>query len=115
VFPYREVWVHDPNDIDARAIEQLARLFDLEKPLALEFSVVAPDRVSAEALARAATVRGYETELLRGSPPQRWVCRCVRALLVTRENVAACQHELDQLGAPLDAHTVGWGTHGSPG
>ncbi len=107
--------MHDPNDVDERAIEQLARLFDLEKPLALEFSVVAPDREAGEGVARAATLRGYETELLRGTPPQRWVCRCVRALLVTRDNVAACQHELDQLGAAYDAHTVGWGTYGTPG
>jgi hypothetical protein len=107
--------VHDPNDVDERAIEQLARLFDLAKPLALEFSVVAPDRQAGEALARAATARGYQTELVRGPPPQRWVCRCVRAIVVTRESLAACQHELDELGAPLDARTVGWGTCGSPG
>jgi hypothetical protein len=107
--------VHDPNDVDEQAIEQLAKLFDLQKPLALEFSMVAPDREAGEAVARAATMRGYETELLRGSPPQRWVCRCVRAMLLTRDNLTSCQHELDQLGAPHDAHMVGWGTHGTPG
>jgi hypothetical protein len=115
VFTYREARVHDPNDVDDRAIEQLARLFDLKKPIALEFSVVAPDREAGEALARVATGRGYETELLSGPPQQRWVCRCVRAMLVTRDNVTACQQELDQLGAPFDAHMVGWGTHGTPG
>jgi hypothetical protein len=107
--------VHDPDDLDERAIEQLAKLFDLAKPVALEFSVLAPDRQAGEALARAATERGYETELVMGPPQQRWLCRCVRAMVVTRESVAACQAELDQLAAPYDAHTVGWGTQGSPG
>jgi hypothetical protein len=106
--------VHDPNDVDERAIEQLAELFDLQKPLALEFSLVAPDREAGEQLARAVRAHGYEAEVAMGPPQQRWVCRCVRTMLVSRDGVVACQQELDQLGAPYDAHTVGWGTRGSP-
>jgi hypothetical protein len=102
-----------PKDADGDALRRVAGHADMSRPMVIDFFVDAPTQTSADAVATAASVRGYGVSVERDMERQRWTCVCSKRMLATYDNVVAAQRELDELGGPVGARSDGWGTGGN--
>jgi hypothetical protein len=102
-----------PDDADGDALRRVAQDgSDMSKPMDIDFAVAAPDEDSSNAIAQAARVQGYRTDVHRGDDG-KWSCYCTRTMIATYDEVVRVQAELDALSRPLGGHADGWGTFGN--
>jgi hypothetical protein len=104
-----------PDDADGKALRQVAERADLTRPMDVDFVIRVADEAAAEAVATAATARGYLSDARPDDDDEsRWCCYCTRpALLLTYEALQAAQAELLALSAPFGGRLGAWGTFGN--
>ncbi|WP_324725959.1 ribonuclease E inhibitor RraB [Actomonas aquatica] len=103
-----------PNDADGDAIR---RVFDHGsdpmRPMKVDFHVAMPNEKNGRAFAEIVASRGYEPDLSFDQELQEWTCSCSRTMLLEYDALLKCQKELDEISAPFDGFSDGWGTFGN--
>jgi len=102
-----------PKDADGDALRNLAARCDITKPMAIEFTVVVPDKCAAEAVASRVLQRGYMPSIEWDDETDEWSCSCAKRMLPTYAAIVAAQQELDELSRDIDGYSDGWGTFGN--
>lgn len=104
-----------PNDGDGDALRRIAKdkAKDLTRPMLVDIFVMSHSQASAEAVATEAQQIGYDCDVDKDEDGDTWTTTCSIAMVLTYESIVAAQKQLDNLAAPHDARTDGWGTFGN--
>lgn len=104
-----------PNDADGDALRRIAKdkSTDLSRPMLVDIFVMSHNQASAEAVATEALHIGYDCKVDKDDNEDTWTTTCSKTMLLTYDSIVAAQKQLDDLSAPHDARTDGWGTFGN--
>lgn len=112
-----------PDDEDGNVLAEIASHgVDMTKPLLIDFSVIAPDEDTAEAIAIKFGEHGYEAEMMYddGEPLEGeesedeefapvWSVIVERHMVPAYDEIIRIQRELSELAEPLGGALDGWG------
>ena len=103
-----------PSDADGDALRRVASDGnDMSQPMDIEFSVIVPDRLSAERVVSTSAEHGYAASLYHDDEDDRWTVYCTKRMLASYDGVVRAQAELDRLSSPFGGCCDGWGTFGN--
>lgn len=114
-----------PNDDDGALLTDLAAQgVDMTQPLPIEFQVAAPDEAAADAIGKALTKAGYDSEIVydEGEPDEdgeidlddeefgpSWTVYANVRMAPEYKELVRIQAELDRLARPFGGKSDGWG------
>ena len=103
-----------PNDADGQALRRIAKdkAMDLSRPMLVVIFVMLYNQASAEAVATEAQQIGYDCDLDKYDDGDTWTATCSKAIMLTYDSIIDAQKQLDDLAAPHNARTDGWGALG---
>lgn len=104
-----------PNDADGQALRRIAKdkAMDLSRPMLVDIFVMSHNQATAEAVAAEAQQIGYDSDVDEEENGNTWVTTCSKPMMLTYDSIIAAQKQLDDLAAPHNARTDGWGTFGN--
>ncbi len=104
-----------PKDSDGDALRRIAKdkSMDLSRPMLVDIFIMSHNQASAEAVATEARQFGYDCDVDEDDDEDTWTTTCSKAMLLTYDSIITAQRQLDDVAAPRDARTDGWGTCGN--
>jgi hypothetical protein len=103
-----------PDDTTGRVLALMAEHgFHMDRPMEINFHVVAPTERAAEEMAEEARARGHRAEVY-DSPKCRlpWTCECTVVMVPTYHDVIAAENEFDAIGRQFGGFGDGFGSLG---
>lgn len=85
----------------------------MSRPMAIEFSINAPDQSISRRVAELVAAHGYEPKIYFDDESDIWSVYCSRLMLATYEGVVSAQDELNELISRFGANCDGWGMPGN--
>ena len=102
-----------PADADGDALRRIqADGSDMSKPMDIDFAVAVPSEEAGNQVAHQVTSRGYRASVERDSSGG-WTCYCTRSMVPAYDALMAAQRELDEISAPVEGYSDGWGSFGN--
>jgi hypothetical protein len=103
-----------PNDADGDALRKVAATgADMGQPMVIEYSIAAPDELTAKRIAEVVCPRGYDPSIAHDAESNSWTVYCSRSMLVTYDGIVRAQRELNAWVKPYGGECDGWGTFGN--
>ena len=103
-----------PNDSDGDVLRQVESLGnDMSASMLIDFPVVVPDEIQANAFAAVAAELGYRVELYEHEDDSTWDVTCSVEMVPIYEELLRIQNELTEAAQPFGGYSDGWGTFGN--
>ncbi|WP_052455857.1 ribonuclease E inhibitor RraB [Bhargavaea cecembensis] len=97
-----------PNDEDGQVLQMLKEEgVDFDIPQPVEFAVACPDKRRAKKILKAIKREGITAEL--DEDEGEWSCYAVVVTHLDHAAIVEMQERLDQIAAPFDGRSDGWG------
>ena len=103
-----------PNTADGDALRNILDAgSDMTAPMSIDFMIAAPDETAGLAIAKQASVLGFQTQVNQDSETGAWTCYCAKTMIPLYETIIHIQDDLDELAKPFGGYSDGWGTLGN--
>jgi hypothetical protein len=103
-----------PNDPDADSLRKVAAAgADMGRPMVIEYSIDAPNEMTAKRVAELVAPRGYDPLLSHDEQSGAWSVYCSRLMPASDDGIVAAQSELNDVVTAHGAICDGWGNPGN--